>query len=66
MTPQNLVFRDQWASFREGFQGLDLFFDSLDEFLRVHRNVMSDKIPNFLAISFCSPRNSNAKLCGHP
>ena len=65
MGPQNLVFWDQWASFRKTFLDLDLFFDSPDEFVRVRGIVMRDKIPDFLDIPFCIPRNSDAKPYGH-
>ena len=53
---QNLVFWDQWASFRKSFQGLDLFFDSLDEPARICGTVMCDKIPDFFDVPFGGSR----------
>ena len=65
MGSQNLILWDERTSFREPFQGFDLFFESPDEFVGFFRAVVGDKIPDFFDISFRRACDSNAKLCGH-
>lgn len=65
MGSQNLVLWNERAPFRERLQGLDLFFESPDEFVGFFGAVVGDKIPEFFDISFRRERDSNAKLCGH-
>lgn len=65
MGSQNLIFRDERASFREALQSFDLFFEPADEFLSLFGAVVGDEIPDLFDVSLRRACDSNAKLCGH-